>query len=57
MPEEEAAREQSRSAFASMRNYGRKSKTFCVSQLRRNEESIPLEQVEANLIRSGKLNA
>jgi hypothetical protein len=28
-----------------------------VSQSRRNEESIPLEQVEAKLIRSGKLSA
>ena len=28
-----------------------------VSESRRNEESIPLEEVEAKLIRSGKLSA
>lgn len=28
-----------------------------VSKSRRNEESIPLEEVEAKLIRSGKLSA
>jgi len=28
-----------------------------VSQLRRNEERIPLEKVKANLIQSGKLSA